>query len=107
MSKPTKDIRSINDTARELSSNIAKVAEALFRITCAAASKEYSPQVCAYIDTQCAKAIAWLASARAVVITHGELTDPAFDDGSLWDLDDEIGLITDAAARAERGRTPS
>jgi hypothetical protein len=54
----------------------------------------------AYIDATLAKAISVLASARAIAIIEGNLGDPAFDDGDLWDWDDEIG-IPDLGAAAE------
>jgi len=46
----------------------------------------------AFTDAALARAISLLASARAVAITQGQLSDPAFDDGDTWDWDDEIGL---------------
>lgn len=45
-----------------------------------------------FVDSAIAKAISLLASVRAVAITVGNLADPAFDDGDVWDLDDEVPL---------------
>lgn len=60
----------------------------------------------AYVDASLAKAISLLASARAICITEGNLADPAFDDGDVWDWDEEVGLPDDAAAGDGEGVSP-
>ncbi|MBV9075151.1 MAG: hypothetical protein JOZ10_16115 [Acidobacteria bacterium] len=64
---------------------------------------ELDATTAAYIDKQLAKAIAWLASARSIAITQGNLSDPAFDDGEVWDWDDEIALAPAHDASGAKG----
>lgn len=57
----------------------------------------------ARLDAALAKSISVLASARAICITDGNLANPAFDDGDVWDLDDEITLPDLGDVQARKG----
>lgn len=77
---------------------IVQAVSAIERASKAASRKNPLGMDYAYIDAALAVAITILASARAIAITEGNLADPAFDDGDVWDWDEEVGLPAAADA---------
>jgi hypothetical protein len=87
----------------DLACKLMKAQDAIERCGVDIPTGDITPARCAYIDTQLQKAIAWLASARAIVVIHGGLSEPIFDDGQLWNLDDEVVLAEVPGADTEGG----
>lgn len=73
-----------------------KAKDAISRAEDNLAEAQLEPSACAYIDTQLAKAIGYLASARAVAVEQGGMSELVCDNGEVWDLDDEVVLAKSA-----------
>ena len=98
-------IPDVNSPANKLASKLMMVKDAIRRAEDNLGDGQMSPASCAYIDGQLAKAIGWLASARAIAITLGSLDHPHFDGDELIDLDDPRGQVErfEDATQAEGG----
>lgn len=83
------------------------VRDALSRVDDNLEGHQLAPAACAYIDGQLARAISYLASARAVAITAGSMDNPLLDDEDDFDLDEEIVLASmDETFREVKARNP-
>lgn len=96
MSKQTVNSKEIGSPQAQLHERLRMVRCALERIHNMIITKPIHSSAYAAIDVQAARAIGWLASVRSLCIANGDLSDPHFEDGELWDLDDEVVLALNA-----------
>lgn len=92
MSTTPKPVPSPEEAERQFEQKLEMVCDAFTRIRDKLQSGKLQPSNCAYIDTQLAKVIGWLASARAIVVVQGGLAVPMFDDGVTIYEDDDVEI---------------
>lgn len=87
MNPVTNQTPNVLTPSNKLLAKLAMVNDAIRRVHDNLGGEVLNPALCAYIDGQLAKAIGWLASARAIAITQGNLDHPHFDTDEVIDLD--------------------